>query len=197
MPLPTNLTRALIHKHFTLPRDLQTGLGQGHDDLVEASRACSLVANGAVALQRGGRGLWIPYRQMKATYGMVTGYDWAVSGPFSGCELAVGRRGTDVFVAHIARESGRNEAIEAFEGWNASEILYRAQIRLNVGSYYGCYVFVSTTHGLEIVRMDVQTLNMGGTDGTILNIQSIDPTGTATAAAATSSRGSCCRCIVM
>lgn len=197
MQLPANLTTDLMGKHFTLRRELQTGFRRGQEDLIEASRACSLETNGTVTLQQGGRGLWIPYREMKATYGIVNAYDWAVSGPFSGCELAIGRRGTDVFVAHIARESNRREAITAFEDWNADEISYRARIRLRVDTFYGCYVFVSTTEVPELVRMDVYT-SMGGTDGRIFNITRIDPErAAAPAAARASSPAPTCRCIIL
>lgn len=174
MALPANLTPHLIGLDFMLARSLHVHVSN-NEDMVSASRGCELATNGYVTLQPGTEGVWIPYKPQQATYGMLGNYEWAVSGPFSGCELAVGRSGADVFVAHISIERGRYEARAAFNASISPEdVLYRSRIRLRIDRNYACYVFVSCTDNLEMVRMDVEPRSMGGDSGRIFNVQDLD-----------------------
>ena len=176
MPLPANLTERLVGMPFVFDgRSLFFRVG--HGDMVLASRPSDLVTNGAVTLQAGTQGVWIPYQPQIATYGVLGGHDWAASGPFSGCELAIGQAGGEVYVAHISIERNRYEAREAFADWirHAPAPMYRSRIRVaEATGNYACYVFVSVDPELEIVRMDVTTRTVGGTDGTITNIERLD-----------------------
>lgn len=199
MPLPQNLTRDLVGRDFSL---------DGHalyvhvadEDLVMASSPCDLVTRGAVTLTRGNRGLWIPYRAQVATYDFLGNYAWAASGPFSGCELAVGQHGDDIYVAHISVESRRLEARNAFATWvrHAPQPMYMAPIRAarQTGNY-ACYAFVSVAP-LEIVRMDVRTRTIGGTDGRIMAIEPLTaPTSSSSRRRRHHSRNSQSRCIIL
>jgi hypothetical protein len=203
MPLPENLTEQLIGMPFVFDgRSLHVNIGAG--DMVSASRPCDLATNGIVSLRVGNQGVWIPYRAQSATYGLLGAYAWAASGPFSGCELAVGQVGQEVYVAHISIESNRFEARQAFANWvrHAPDPAYRSRIRSSQSSgNYACYVFVSVDPHLEIVRMDVTTRTVGGTDGTIASIEQLDVNVQSPARSAPRSRArprsSSCRCIIM
>jgi hypothetical protein len=200
MPLPENLTDRLVGMQFAFDgRALFVRIGSG--DMVMASRACDLVSNGAVSLTAGDRGVWIPYRAQVATYGLLGGFSWAASGPFSGCELAIGQAGGEVYVAHISIERNRYEARDAFAQWirHAPAPVYRSRIRAaEATGNYACYVFVSVDPELEIVRMDVTTRTIGGSDGTITNIERLDVTDQSPARSAPRrSRSPGCRCIIM
>src|SRR5688572_29377365 len=176
MPLPANLTDQLVNMPFVFDgRSLHVNIGAG--DMVRASRGCDLVTNGAVRLQAGNQGVWIPYRAQIATYGLVGEFSWAASVPFSGCELAIGQAGGEVYVAHISIERNRYEARRAFAQWirHSPAPYYRSRIRASeLAGNYACYVFVSVEPRLEIVRMDVTTTTIGGSDGTIANIEHLD-----------------------
>lgn len=200
MPLPANLTAQLVNMPFVFDgQSLYVSVGTG--DMVMASRACDLVSNGVVSLQVGNRGVWIPYRAQIATYGLLGQYEWAASGPFSGCELAIGQAGDEVYVAHISIERNRYEARQAFAQFvrHAPAPVYRSRIRASQSSgNYACYVFVSVQPQLEIVRMDVATTTVGGTNGTIFNVEHLDVTSQSPARSAPSQpRSKGCRCIIM
>ena len=193
MPLPENLTSALVGQRFHFDgRALYVRADGG--DLVMASRPCDLLTYGGVRLTAGSQGLWIPYQAQIATYGFVNDYDWAASGPFSGCELAIGQHGEDVYVAHISIERNRPEARQAYAEWirHAPQPVFRSRIRAaELTGNYACYAFVSVDPEVEIVRMDVTTNTIGGTDGTITNIEYLDlnaPLGAAAEPASSSSR---------
>jgi len=200
MPLPANLTEQLVGRQFAFDgRSLFVRIGSG--EMVMASRACDLVTNGFVSLQAGDQGVWIPYQAQIATYGLLGNFAWAASGPFSGCELAIGQAGDEVYVAHISIERNRYEARQAFAHWirHSPAPIYRSRIRASEATgNYACYVFVSVEPELEIVRMDVTTTTVGGSDGTIANIERLDINAQSPARGAprrSSSPG--CRCIIM
>ena len=118
----------------------------------------------------------------------------------SGCELAVGQHGDDIYVAHISVESRRPEARNAFATWvrHAPQPLYMAPIRAarQTGNY-ACYAFVSVAP-LEIVRMDVRTRTIGGTDGRIMAIEPLTaPTSSSSRRRRHHSRNSQSRCIIL
>ena len=200
MPLPQNLSNQLVGMPFVFNgRSLFVNIGQG--DMVMASRACDLVTNGNVSLQVGNQGVWIPYQAQIATYGLLGEFAWAASGPFSGCELAIGHAGDEVYVAHISIERNRFEARQAFTHWvrHAPAPMYRSRIRAaEMSGNYACYVFVSVDPELEIVRMDVTTTTVGGSDGTIANIEYLDVNAQSPAPSAPRpARSRSCRCIIM
>jgi hypothetical protein len=199
MPLPENLTEHLVGMPFVLDaRSLHVHIGNA--DMVLASRPCDLLTAGMVSLRVGNQGVWIPYQAQVATYGLLGGYEWAASGPFSGCELAVGHAAGEVYVAHISIERNRYEARQAFASWvrHAPAPLYRSRIRAAESSgNYACYVFVSVEPQLEIVRMDVTTSTIGGTDGTITSIERLNLHDQSRARSAPRSRSPGCRCIIM
>jgi hypothetical protein len=201
MPLPANLTEQLVGMPFRFDgRSLYVPIAAG--DMVMASRACDLVTNGGVVLQVGNQGVWIPYQAQIATYGLLGQYAWAASGPFSGCELAIGEAADQVYVAHISIEHNRYEARQAFAQWvrHAPAPRYRSRIRAAESSgNYACYVFVSVDPELEIVRMDVTTTTVGGSDGIIANIEHLDVNAQSPARPAPRARREKkgCRCIIM
>jgi len=130
-------------------------------------------------------GLWVPY----ATGCSVVGYTdrgttWAASGPFSGCEFAVGAKmvnnaASQLFAAHLARESGATTQ----EVWNQYvrdknlRIWYENKIPLPSDSFFACsYVFadLGATGITSLIRVDVNTgTQMGGSDGKIFNVKII------------------------
>jgi hypothetical protein len=200
MPLPENLTEMLIGRPFVFNgQSLYVSIG--HGDMVMASSTCDLATNGVVSLLAGTQGVWIPYQAQIATCGLLGEYDWAASGPFSGCELAIGRTGDDVYVAHISIERNRPEARQAFAQWvrHSPAPMYRARIRASESSgNYASYVFVSLEPQLEIVRMDVTTTTVGGTNGTIVNVEHLDVSPRRAARPAQRrSRSNRHRCIIM
>lgn len=181
MPIPDMTTWP--GKTFTLALDLQAPVSGMDGDIVQiADRPCLLAftegANGTVLLRGGhaGGGWWVPYGPHRVTYADLNNNEWVASGPFSGCELAVGQHGVDVFVAHISRESAsRTEARRAFEAWDTSAVWGRGQIRLpDDGETSACYVFVWGTNpaALQIRRVDVR-LTSAGTNGVIVNVATI------------------------
>jgi hypothetical protein len=195
MPLPPHLMQ-LKGRQFRLAPELQPNLGHDTEDLIDLGRNCSLDVETAVTLQQGHDGLWVPFQAHKATYGILIEHEWAASGPFSGCELAVGRVGADIFVAHISRSTNRPEAVNAFNAWRKEEVWFQGRIQLSVNRYYVCYVFVSGTHrgNLQIVRVDVAPSTPGGTDGVIFNVETIRPAPAATAATAPRKQSCCIVC---
>jgi hypothetical protein len=203
MPLPAYLTEDLVGIPFVFDgRALHVHVGNG--EMVMASRACDLITGDVVTLTAGNQGVWIPYRAQIATYGMLGEFAWAASGPFSGCELAIGDVGGEVYVAHISIERHRYEARQAFANWvrHSPAPYYRSRIRASeMAGNYACYVFVSVDPHLEIVRMDVTTHTVGGTDGIIANIEHLDVTAQSPAPSPPSApaprRSRSCRCIIM
>ena len=53
-------------------------------------------------------GVWVPYAEGKAVVGYLNKKNWIASGPFSGCQFAIGedKKNKKVFSAHIAKQSG-------------------------------------------------------------------------------------------
>ncbi|MEY4579750.1 MAG: hypothetical protein RL701_4453 [Pseudomonadota bacterium] len=146
--------------------------------LVQSSRGCTVIEEaGAVRLALGNDGLWIPYVLGKVAYGHLTNaHAWLASGPFSGCELAIGTNTAGTFVAHIARETSATDT-SAYAGLGETHRLYRAQIQLAVNHNYACYVFASVQNAViqQMVRVDVHADSCGGSNGTVVNVVEIDP----------------------
>jgi hypothetical protein len=148
---------------------------------IEESYGVSLEVGDHVLLSRNdeGDGLWVPYAEGKAVIGyMNESQSWVASGPFSGCEFAVGKNKRDgrVFAAHIAKQSGSTgtEDYQTYRTENDLSEWYWNRIPLPNPDHYSCsYVFVicnSTDKIISMVRMDVDVRNMGGSDGTITHI---------------------------
>lgn len=189
MPLP--ILTGVMQKDFTLQLELQPNLRHEPRNLVSRSYGCDLVVGAQVDLVRheNGPGVWIPYAAEKATYAFLGAHQWAASGPFNGCDLAIGRTSGALYVAHISRDSNRTEGLDAFDDWSPEEVWFRKRIRLTVDHYYSCYVFVSGTSqtDLRIVRMDVRASSPGNANGRIFGVHQIYPAG-----ASSSRRCSCC-----
>jgi len=201
MPLPQNLTGDLTGKQFSFDARglyIQPGI---EGTMVDASCPCDLTTNGSVQLQRGSQGLWIPYQPQATTYALFEDHDWIASGPFSGCELAIGDFEGDFYVAHISIESRRYEARNAYNEWLRGSLpRYRSQITApQQAGFYASYVFVSVAPQLEIVRMDVTTTILGGTDGMISSVTHLDVNSQTPAPSQPTPRRSPspgCRCVV-
>jgi hypothetical protein len=138
--------------------------------------ACILtVSDNKARIERseGGDGLWVPYAETKAVIGYVSGAQtWIASGPFSGCEFAVGKGEHQVFGAHIARQSGSTAEAD-YKKYSEEHRLsewFRGKIPMPDPTRFSCsYVFVKIGAGgiLSMSRMDVNATKMGGSDGAI------------------------------
>ena len=125
----------------------------------------------------GDYGLWVPYATGKAVVGYASGgQKWVASGPYSGCEFAIGRKGDRVFAAHIARESGSSgvQDWKSYVETNNLKIWYWNKIPLPSDKFYACsYIFaaVGKESVQSLVRVDVKVTTMGGGAGTIFNVK--------------------------
>src|SRR5882724_3509205 len=91
------------------PRGSGTGIAVYSDAVVLAAGS-----GGGLKLSSGtgaDSGMWVHYLPGRANYGLAgAGQTWAASGPFSGCHIAVGLKGSQVFVAHIAKDNSEDGA---------------------------------------------------------------------------------------
>lgn len=179
-PTSSNLSK-LLHKTISLDVKL---VAQPTGGLITASWPVTVTVDGSgnVALERkkgSDSGLWIPYAETKAVVGHASGGEtWLASGPFSGCEFAVGldRKTGTVFGAHIARQSGSTGPQDWADHMNANDysIWYQNRIPLPSDTFYACsYIFAEFggTGLLSMTRLDVQVTTMGGGNGTVFNVK--------------------------
>src|SRR5436309_7633150 len=78
------------------------GEGLGESRLLRSADGSRPVAE---ARPRAGRppGMWVHYLETRASYGISLGGEtWSASGPFSGCQIVVGKKGGHIYVAHLA-----------------------------------------------------------------------------------------------
>ena len=128
---------------------------------------------------QGDSGMWVCYVPTKATYGIASGgQTWAASGPFSGCEIVLGTANGQVFLTHIAKESG-SDASDTWRNRNWNNVVIWGQWKVAIPSdtfFSASHVFVDWSAGLgpnavKIVRIDVNTGNqMGGSSGKIFEV---------------------------
>ncbi|MFT4538114.1 MAG: hypothetical protein ACI841_000325 [Planctomycetota bacterium] len=175
-PTTANLT-GLNGNAFALAPQL-TARGGASGVTVRAD-VCQLSTAGLTKVASGAdTGFWVPYVTAKACVGFASGAKaWIASGPFSGCEFAIGRRGSDgaIFAAHIARESGSTGVAdwEAYSAANDLKVWYRNAIPLPDKGAYSCSYVFARCEGNELkslVRIDLRTPGMGGSDGTVFNV---------------------------
>lgn len=178
IPNAANL-QALVGKQVTMdPKLLESQPAGG---VMVRSWGVNVDASGnALSLTRveSGGGLWVPYATGKAVVGYLDGAKtWAASGPFSGCEFAVGKskKTGQVFAAHIAKESGSSgeKDYAAFRSAQDLSEWYWNKIPLPNEKAFSCsYVFVGAGGGgiTFMARMDVDVTKMGGSDGKITGV---------------------------
>jgi hypothetical protein len=124
-------------------------------------------------------GLWVPYVEGQAVVGYASGQQtWIASGPFSGCEFAVGKGGGRVFGAHIARQSGSTaqEDYKKYRSDNALQEWYWNKIPMPESQGMACsYVFVILGGGgiTSMARIDVAVTSMGGGNGKIMSVRTL------------------------
>lgn len=130
-----------------------------------------------LGLGDGGEGMWVHYLETRACVGVATsGETWAASGPFSGCQIVVGKNGGSVYVAHLAQQSGSTaDADWAARGWK-DEVWGRWKVPLPSDTFFSSsIVFVDWSKGsspsqISVVRVDIKTKSMGGFDSTPMEI---------------------------
>ena len=149
---------------------------------------CIVEKNGKYILTRddqaADRGVWVPYAEGKAVVGRSTGSGacWMASGPFSGCELAVGVDKSEdrrVFAAHIARQSGSTAEgdYSRFRGETKASEFYWNKIPLPFyGNNCACaYVFaICSPDGIVSMNsLEVVVNTMGGSNGKVMALRTI------------------------
>jgi hypothetical protein len=150
----------------------------GNGVIVKGYGAALDLADNTVSIVRddaGGAGLWVPYAETKAVVGYMTGSQiWVASGPFSGCQFAVGknRKTGIVFGAHIAQQSGSTagDDYRTYRTENDLSEWYFNKVPMPNQLAFSCsYVFVVCGDGgiNHMARIDVDVTKMGGSDGTI------------------------------
>jgi len=148
--------------------------------VMEKSYGVSLNDGDEVSLifkDRASEGTWVPYAEGKAVVGYLNEHNWIASGPFSGCQLAVGinKSNQKVFAAHIAKQSGSTGEAD-YKKYRDSKKLsewYWNKIPLPNPARFSCsYVFViCSKKGItSMTRLDVDVNKMGGSDGKITNV---------------------------
>ena len=142
------------------------------------------LSNGSVVLARDDSsvdaGTWVPYAETKAVVGRYRGggVGWIASGPFSGCEMAVGVDNAlgKVFAAHIAKQSGSTAPADyrKFRLHNEASEFYWNRIPMPFEDRYSCaYVFVICSQDgiVSMNSLEVATTSMGGSNGKILSVR--------------------------
>ena len=118
-----------------------------------------------------GPGMWVHYLPTRASYGVSEGGEnWGASGPFSGCQIIVGKRDGRIYLAHIAQESGSGANAEwSGRGWR-DEVWGRWKVGAPSKTFNSnSIVFVDWSKGsnpdtISVVRVDLKTASMGGFD---------------------------------
>lgn len=147
----------------------------GGEGLAERRCSASLAGgNGALTLASNDGappGMWIHYLETRASYGIANGGEtWAASGPFSGCQIVVGKKEGRVYVAHLAQQSGSTADVDwAGRGWR-DEVWGRWKVPVPSDRFFSSsIVFVdwsagSSPRNISVVRVDIKTKSMGGFD---------------------------------
>lgn len=126
------------------------------------------------------RGVWVPYAETKAVIGRNTGsgVGWMVSGPFSGCEMAVGvdKSQDRVFVAHIAKQRGSTAPADyrKFRAESQASEYYWNKIPMPFEDRFSCaYVFVicSPNGIISMNSLEVAVTAMGGSNGKVISVR--------------------------
>jgi len=177
-PTAANLS-AVVGMPFSLDGKLSARAPNVSNGAMVKQYGCIIKeVGGTVSIQLAdpGKGVWIPYAEGQAVVGYASGgQSWVASGPFSGCEFAVGSAGGRVFGAHIARQSGSSAKADykAYRDGNSLSEWYWNQIPMPSVTSFSCsYVFAKVGGGgiLSMTRMDVNVTSMGGSNGTISNV---------------------------
>jgi hypothetical protein len=176
---PTNANLSgLVGQTITLDPKLTARAPNVGTGAMVKGYGCALESNGGVKIKRSDSGgiLWVPYAEGQAVVGYASGSQtWIASGPFSGCELAVGKGNQGLFGAHIARQSGSTAKAD-YETYRTAHGLsewYWNQIPMPDQTAFSCsYVFVEVGGGgiLHMSRVDVLVTQMGGGDGKITKV---------------------------
>ena len=174
---------ALTGKSFTLDPRLVARADEGAGVRSLSWAATLSTDGGGATLTRaddggGDAGLWVPYMETRAVIGFASGgQTWAASGPFSGCEFAVGKAGDGrVFAAHVARQSGSTGPEDFQKAFTAEKlsVWYWNRVPLPSDTFYSCsYLFAQFggTGLLGLVRVDVKVKSMGGGSGEVFNVK--------------------------
>jgi hypothetical protein len=179
IPSASNLTK-LVGKKIEMDLKLtsQPAIEAG---VMEKSYGVSLnVAGDTVKLDRidsSSDGTWVPYAEGKAVVGYLKERNWVASGPFSGCQFAVGinKSTQKVYAAHIAKQSGSTGEAD-YKKYRDNKKLsewYWNKIPLPNPAKFSCsYIFViCDKSGISaMIRLDADVTKMGGSDGTITNV---------------------------
>jgi hypothetical protein len=184
--LPTfeNLAQHTGHK-FILANGFVGAANEGDPVIQNCKRVIireedSLISIDESDASEGDFGMWVPYYTKGATWGVVSkGEKWAGSGPFSGCILEVGLKKGELYIAHLAQESG-SKAVPQWEEERPNTGCIK-KYRWKVSFAKSCkitmpaiYVFLTWNKGIEDLQkivVFVQTPSMGGTDGKILEVR--------------------------
>ena len=130
--------------------------------------------------QAADRGVWVPYAETKAVIGRCTGsgVSWMASGPFSGCEMAVGvdKNVDRVFVAHIAKQRGSTAPADyrKFRVASKASEFYWNRIPMPFEDRFSCaYVFVicSPNGIVSMNSLEVEVTAMGGSNGRVISVR--------------------------
>jgi len=186
IPNPANLA-ALQHNQFALDSNLGTPFQKTAPDPgareMGFSAELHVDGSGNGRLSRGtgtGVGLWTPYSEGQAVIAYVSGSQtWVASGPFSGCEFAVGKAADGrVFAAHIAKQSGSTagEDFQAYLSKKKLTVWYWNRIPIPSETFYACtYVFAEFGGGglTSMTRVNVRVTSMGGSDGSVFEVRKL------------------------
>jgi len=153
----------------------------GGEGLGESRAAARLTGSeGSLKLEAGQGdppGMWVHYLETRAAYGISAGGEtWSASGPFSGCQIVIGKKDGRIYVAHLAEQSGSTADQDwAGRGWR-DEVWARWKVPVPSQTFYSSsIVFVdwaagNTPRNISVVRMDIKTKAMGGFDQAPMDI---------------------------
>ncbi|NOH64489.1 hypothetical protein [Vibrio sp. RE88] len=183
-PTKENLT-ALVGKNIEMDIRLSCRPESSENGYLEKQYGVTLLErDGKVVLTRDDSsvdaGVWVPYAETKAVVGRYTGsgVGWLASGPFSGCEMAIGvdKDQNRVFAAHIAKQSGSTAPADyrKFRTDAKASEFYWNRIPMPFEDKFSCaYVFVicSTDGIISMNSLEVEVTSMGGSNGKVLSVR--------------------------
>jgi hypothetical protein len=189
LPTTANLLN-LIHKPFALDPLLGVTKISYSKEVIENSHSASLtLTDGKANLNKVNAGdgtndigLWVPYGVRSAVMGYLSNSQtWIASGPFSGCNFAVGinKKTGQIFAAHIAKESA-GSASEDFSKYvknNELSIWWSHDVcDKNAVTSFASYIFFTFIRdGVNsITRLDVNVNSCGATNGTIYGVHNLN-----------------------
>ena len=124
-------------------------------------------------------GVWIPYCETKAAVGHCPRQTdgWVASGPFSGCEFAMGYDYDErtVFAAHIAIQRGTSAPadFQYFLEHRKASVWYWQKISMPSLERFSCSYLFAIYKGKRIEEINVLHVNVdkiGGSDGEIIGV---------------------------